>query len=345
MDEMDRRYSRQVIFPPIGRKGQEALRRSRVGLVGLGALGATLAEMIVRAGVGSLVAIDRDVVEASNLHRQGLYRERDAAERLPKAEAARRALREINEEVELDLQVGDFSPLNAREVFRDCDLILDGTDGFDTRYLINDLAIELGIPWIYGACIAATGMSAVVIPGETPCLACLFPEPPPAGAAETCDTAGIIAPAANIVASLQITEAMKLLVGDRKSLRRGLLSFELWPFRLVEIGARADSGPRTDCPACAQRTMRWLNAPVSARTVSLCGRDSVQVLPSQRHDLDLSALAERLNKVGEVDQNPFALTLRVESYEITLFRDGRGLVKGTSDGGEARSVFARYTGL
>lgn len=345
MDERERRYSRQILFSPIGKEGQEALARSRVGLVGLGALGATLAEMMVRAGVGTLVAIDRDVVEASNLHRQGLYRERDAEERLPKAEAARRALAEINDEVHLELTVGDFNSGNARELFEGCDLILDGTDGFATRYLINDLAIDLGIPWIYGACVAATGMTAVIIPEETPCLACLFPEPPPAGAAETCDTAGIIAPAANIVASMQVTEALKLLVGDRDRVRRGLLSFELWPFRMVEIGARGTNGPRDDCPACQKKERRWLDATTATRTVSLCGRDSVQVLPGERHELDLAALAERLRGVGTVDLNGFALTLAVEPYEITVFRDGRGLVKGTSDGGEARSAFARYTGI
>ncbi|MEZ6196286.1 MAG: ThiF family adenylyltransferase [Planctomycetota bacterium] len=345
MDELDARYSRQILFPPIGRAGQEALARKKVGLVGLGALGATLAEMIVRAGVGALVAVDRDVVEASNLHRQGLYRQRDAEERLPKAEAARRALLEIAPGLELRAEATDFNALNARELFSGCDLILDGTDGFETRYLINDLAIELDIPWIYGACVAATGMTATIRPGKTPCLACLFPEPPPAERAETCDTSGIIAPAATITASLQVAEALKLLVGDESSLRRGLLSFELWPFRMVEIGARKPAGPREDCPACVGRERRWLDRTTPTRAVSLCGRDSVQILPGVARSLDLAELADRLSRAGEVDRNGFAVTLRLAEREITVFRDGRGLVRGTSDPTEARALYARYVGL
>lgn len=337
------RYSRQILFPPVGAEGQQRLRTATVGLVGLGALGSTLAEMLVRAGIGRLVAVDRDVIEPSNLHRQGLYLEEDAAARLPKAVAARRRLEAINGDVTIDAHVDDVGPSNAEDLFEGCDLLLDGTDSFETRYLINDLALTLEVPWVYGACVGARGMTANILPGETPCLRCLFPDPPPPGSQETCDTAGIIAPAAAIVASIQVAEAMKIIVGDTGAVRRSLLSIELWPYRTVEIGR--DAKPREDCPACALGKHPFLHGSAAGRSISLCGRNSVQIIPAQRSELALEELEAKLAAVGQVTRNEFVLTAKIDSWVLTIFADGRGLVQGTTDTAEARSVFARYVGL
>lgn len=336
------RYSRQVLFAPIGPEGQERLRAARVGLVGLGALGSAVAEMTVRAGVGSLVAVDRDVIEESNLHRQGLYTTSDANARLPKAVAAAARLGEMNPDVDVVTHVADFDASNALEFFEDVDVIVDGTDGFEARYLINDVAVKLDRPWVYGACVAATGMTATIVPGKTPCLACLFPEPPPAGTQDTCDTAGIIAPAAAIVASLQVTEMLKLLVGDFERLRRGLLSLELWPFRLVEIGRGAS--PREDCRVCVGRRLDFLEGTRRSRTTTLCGRDSVQIVPAERTRLDLADLERRVRAVAETERNEHLLTIRSGGFEISVFPDGRSLVKGTTDPTEARAILGRFIG-
>ena len=346
----DDRYSRQILFPSIGAEGQRRLGAATVGLVGLGALGSTLAEQLVRAGLGRLVAVDRDFIEPSNLHRQGLYTDADARRRLPKAVAARQRLAAANPDVVIDARVADLDADSALEMFRDCDLLLDGTDSFETRYLINDLALELDVPWIYGACVAAQGMTATIIPGTTRCLACLFPEPPPAGSAETCDTAGIIAPAAQIVASLQITEALKILVDDRDALRPSLLSFELWPFRLIEIGGK-DGAPRADCFACGRGERRFLRGTGRPTGTSLCGRNAVQIVPARatststsRTRIWLPDLARRLESVGPVRINDYLLTVEVDGLEMTVFDDGRALIKGTTDLARARSVYARYVG-
>ncbi len=343
MSARDGRYSRQILFPSIGEAGQEKIRAATVGLVGLGALGSAIAEQLVRAGIGRLIAVDRDYVEESNLHRQGLYLEADARERLPKAVAAERRLRELNSEVVIEAEVRDFRAEDAEAIFADCDLILDGTDGFETRYLINDLAVKRQIPWIYGACVAAHGMTATIIPGTTPCLACLFPEPPPPGEGESCDTAGIIAPAAALIASLQVAEALKIMVGDLDSIRRGLLSIELWPFRAVELGGKT-ARPRPDCPVCSGRRFEFLEGGRQSRTVSLCGRDTVQVLPRDRARIDLEALAARLEAEGRVRRNDFLLIFEGPEAEITVFADGRALVKGTTEGTEARRLYQRYVG-
>lgn len=342
-DDGDGRHARQILFPPIGAEGQRRIGAATVGVLGLGALGATLAELCVRAGVGRLIAADRDVIERSNLHRQGLYSEADARDRLPKAVAAARALAAIDAGVVIETHVAHVDAENVGDLFGGCDLLLDGTDGFDSRYLLNDFAIDRGIPWIYGACIAASGMTATIVPGETPCLACLFPEPPEPGTQETCDTAGIIAPAARVVAALQIAEALKLLVGARDVLRRSLLSIELWPFRLVELGG-AGSRPRADCRACGKRDLQWLRSDPRLRAVSLCGRDSVQVTRAEPLDLDLETLARRVGEGAVVARNRFSLTLRQDAYTLTLFPDGRALVRGTTDVGTALAVLGRILG-
>lgn len=339
----DDRYSRQTLFAPIGSEGQEKIRHGSVGLVGLGALGSVIAEQLVRAGVGRLVAVDRDFVEPGNLHRQGLFTEQDAADRIPKAIAAKRRLALLNAESEVEAHVIDFNPSTAEGLFSHVDILIDGTDNFSTRYLINDLACELNKPWIYGACVASGGLTATIIPGQTPCLTCLFPEPPPPGTTATCDTAGIIAPAAQITASLQVTEALKWIVGDHESLRAGLLSFELWPFRLVELG-KATDGPRESCPTCVGGERRFLHGEHKTRMLSLCGRNAVQVLPSIESSLDLKQLAHRLSSAGEVKSNEFMVTLTLPEHTLSVFPDGRALIRGTDDLAQARSLYDRFIG-
>lgn len=343
MDPVTERYSRQILFAPIGRDGQERLRRSTVGLIGLGALGCTIAEMLVRAGIGRLIAVDRDVIEPSNLHRQALYLDADSAERLPKAVAAARRLSAINPDVKIEAHVEDFSADNAVERFAECDVIVDGTDSFETRYLLNDLAVSLGKPWVYGACVAASGLTATIIPGKTPCLACLFPDPPEVGTQETCDTRGIIAPAAAIVASIEVTEVLKILTGKIEAVRSSLLSIELWPFRIVELGKSA-RGPRPDCRACGRREFPYLDGVGATRTVKMCGRNSVQIHPGPGRKLDLDRIADAWLDSGEVTRNGFSVMLSLPEYDLTLFPDGRCLVRGTTDPAVARSLYARFVG-
>ena len=343
MSTMDDRYSRQRLFAPIGNEGQEKLRTATIGLIGLGALGSVIAEQLARAGVGRLIVVDRDFVESSNLHRQTLFTEEDAVEKTPKAIAAARRLSQLNAEIMIEAHVVDFNASNAEELLADADLLIDGTDNFSTRYLLNDLACEQNKPWIYGACVASGGLTATIIPGRTPCLTCLFPEPPPHGTSDTCDTVGIIAPAAHITASLQVTETLKWIVGDHEALRTGLLSFELWPFRLAELG-KATHGPRSDCPTCVQGNRRYLHGETQTRTLSLCGRNAVQVLPSSQGDLDLEELAARLAYAGEVSCNGAMVTLALPDHSLSIFADGRALIRGTSDLTQARTLYDRFVG-
>ncbi len=336
------RYSRQTLFPGIGDDGQRKIRRATVGLLGLGALGSTLADLMTRAGVGRLIAVDRDIVEPSNLHRQTLYTQADARDGLPKAAAAQKRLERINPDVDIRCLSLDLGPDNALDVFGECDLLLDGADGFETRYLLNDVAIHLGRPWIYGACVAARGMTATIIPGVTPCLACLFPEPPPPGSQETCETGGVIPPVATLVASLQATEALKLLVGDEASLRRGLLSLELWPYRTVLIGETTPPAP--DCPACRQHELRFLHGRRASQGTRLCGRNVVQILPREPLACSLDELATRLRGLGQLRTMEGVLHLEIEGLTLTLFPDGRALVRGTDDSGRARGLYSRLIG-
>lgn len=336
------RYSRQVRFPPIGPAGQERLGRARVLLVGCGALGAGLAEMLVRSGVGTLVLVDRDVVDATNLGRQSTYTNEDVERRLPKAAALARHLAAFNPLVTLVPRVIEFTPATARELFEGVDLVLDGTDNLETRYLINDLCVQAATPWIYGACVGSSGMTANILPLETPCLRCLFPDPPPPGTLETCETAGIIAPAAMLVASVQAAEAIKFLSGACAALRRSLLRFELWPWRCLELGAAA--APRADCPCCAQRQFPFADAAASSRTAVLCGRNSVQLRPASTARVDLQLLAERLARVHRVQQNDWVLHFEAEAVHFTLFEDGRALLTGVNDPVAARTLFDRIIG-
>lgn len=332
------RYSRQVLFPGIGSAGQAGLAASRVAIVGCGATGTCVASLLARAGVGRLHIIDRDYVEPSNLQRQTLFDEADAAESLPKAIAAARQIGRFNSEVEVKAGVADLTSENASALLNSADLILDATDNFETRYLINDFAVKNGIPWIYAAAVAGYGVTMNVVPGETACLACIFPAPPE-GTVETCDTAGILNGAVNFVASIEATEAIKFLVGARDKLRRTLLSFDVWTNDRAEVDA---ARPRTGCQTCQQRDFVHL-AGARRPQITLCGRNSVQIHERNR-PVDFDQMSALLRPHGNVRHNDFVLKFWREPYEITLFPDGRAIVKGTTDTAIARSLYARYIG-
>jgi len=332
------KYSRQVLFQPIGVQGQERLLRSRVVIAGCGALGTAQANGLVRAGVGMLRIVDRDYVEASNLQRQILFDEADALENLPKAVAAERKLRRINSDAAVEGVIADIDSQNAEDLLGGFHLILDGTDNFETRYLVNDISVKLGIPWVYGAVLASYGTTLTVIPGRTPCLACVFPEPPQ-GLHETCDTAGIIGPAVAWVAAVQVAEALKVLVGRPEDLHGSLLAYDVWKNRFQQVKPRMDPG----CRACGARDFVHLEGGGPAY-VSLCGRNSVQIHQREPRKLDLVALQARLARFGPVRANDYLLKCILEPYELTVFPDGRAIVKGTQDPAVARGVYAKYIG-
>ena len=332
------RYSRQILFRGIGSEGQAHLSKSTVAIVGCGATGSALASLLARAGVGHLRIIDRDYVEASNLQRQVLFDETDAAESLPKAVAAARKIKAFNSEITVDGVVADVAPGNIEDLCEGAQLILDGTDNFETRYLINDFAVSKNLPWIYTAAVGSYCVTLNVLPGETACLACLFPDSPK-GVVETCDTSGILNSAVNAVASISATEAIKLLIGAKDKLRRTLLSFDVWEKDRAEI--RADQ-PRTDCRACQQRDFIHL-AGEARPHISMCGRNSVQIHERER-PIDFAEMSGRLGPHGTVRYNEFVLKFWREPYEMTLFPDGRAIIKGTTDTGVARSLYARFVG-
>ncbi len=332
------RYSRQVLFPGIGAQGQTRLSQGRVAIVGCGATGACVSGLLARAGVGQLVIIDRDYVEPSNLQRQSLFDEADAADSLPKAVAAARKIAAFNSEVQTTPVVADLTPENIESLLGDADLILDATDNFETRYLINDFAVKHGKPWIYAAAVAAYAVTMNVLPGETACLACLFPAPPE-GTIETCDTAGILNSAVNLIGSIQATEAIKFLVGAKDKLRRTLLSFDVWSNEQAEIAA---ARPRPGCQTCEKRNFVHL-AGERRPQITLCGRNSVQIHERNR-PVDFAEMSARLGNHGTVKHNAFVLKFWRDPYEMTLFPDGRAIIKGTSDTSVARSLYARFVG-
>ncbi len=335
---MEERYSRQVLFPGIGNEGQRKLAAARVGLVGCGATGSALASLLARSGVGSIRIIDRDYVEPSNLQRQSLFDESDAAQSLPKAIAAARKIAAFNSQIVVEPQVADLVPANAESLLDDMHLILDGTDNFETRYLLNDFAVRASLPWIYTAAIGSYGVTLNVLPGKTACLACLFPDPPH-GAFETCETAGILNSAVNLAASIAATEAIKMLVGANERVRRTLLSFDVWTNEHAEVRAE---NPRPGCRACGMRDFTHL-AGEGRPHITLCGRNSVQI--HERHrPVDFSEVSLRLKPHGAVRHNDFVLKFWPEPYEMTLFPDGRAIIKGTTDTAVARSLYARYVG-
>jgi molybdopterin/thiamine biosynthesis adenylyltransferase len=339
-NSLQEKYSRQMLFAAIGPEGQERLLASRAAIVGCGAIGAAAANLLVRAGVGYLKIIDRDFVEPSNLQRQILFDESDALHALPKAIAAKRKLRSINSSVAVDGIVADLTPRNALELLAGVDLLLDGTDNFETRLLLNDFAVKSGLPWIYAAAVASYGITMTVRPGVTPCLACLLESGNHRqGLEETCDTIGVLGPIVNLIASLEVAEALKLLAGREHALHDRLLSCDVWSGHMQSL--RVARNP--ECRACAKHDFTYLHGEAQPH-ITMCGRDSVQIHEGSR-TMDLRALGLRLTPiVGEVRQNDFLLRFHVAAYEMTVFADGRAILKGTKDPAVARSLYARYIG-
>ena len=331
------RYSRQILFAPIGPQGQERIRRAKVAVVGCGAIGASVCTLLARAGVGTLRIVDRDYVEASNLQRQILFDEEDARQSFPKAEAAGQKIAAINSEVQVEAHVKDLTPQSI-SLLDEVDLILDCTDNFETRYLINDFTVKTRKPWIYAAAVGSYAVTMNVLPGDTACLACVFPQPP-RGTFATCETAGILNSAANLVASIQVTEALKVLVGAHEELRRSLLSIDLWTNDRSEI---ATAKPDGDCRVCKGLMFDYLESKARPQ-ITLCGRNSVQIHERER-PVDFPEMSCRLSPHGEVRYNDMVLKFWREAYELTLFRDGRAIIKGTTDPAVARSLYARFVG-
>jgi molybdopterin-synthase adenylyltransferase len=331
------RYSRQVLLKEIGAEGQRKLSESRVVIVGCGATGSALASLLARSGVGKLRIIDRDFVEPSNLQRQTLFDENDAGESVPKAIAAARQIARFNSQIVVEPQVADLTPANADSLLGGCELLLDGTDNFETRYLLNDYALKNSVAWIYAAAVGTYAVTMNILPGETACLACIFPESP-RGTVETCETAGILNSAVNLVGSIAATEALKFLVGAREKMRRTLLSWDVWSNERAEVAA---DKPRAGCRACLGEFVHL--AGEGRPHITLCGRNSVQIHEQQR-PVDFAELSTRLQPLGSVRHNEFVLKFWREPYEMTLFPDGRAIIKGTTDTGVARSLYARYVG-
>jgi molybdopterin-synthase adenylyltransferase len=339
-DSLQEKYSRQMLFAGIGPEGQKRLLASRAAIVGCGAIGAAAANLLVRAGVGYVRIIDRDFVEPSNLQRQTLFDESDAVNALPKAVAAERKLRSINSSVAVEGVVADLSPQNAEALLSRVDLLLDGTDNFETRFLINDVAVKSSRPWIYAAAVASYGLTMTIRPGETACLACLLESGGVGqGLEETCDTIGVLGPIVNLIASLEVAEALKLLSGHSEALHGRLLSCDVWTGRMQSIGVARNP----QCRACVRREFTYLAGEAQPH-ITMCGRDSVQIHERARA-LDLSVLEARLRPIVEdVRQNDFLLRFRIAPFEMTVFADGRAILKGTRDPAVARSLYAKYVG-
>lgn len=335
------RYLRQTIFPGIGVEGQQKLLAARVVVVGCGATGTNIANHLARAGVGHLTVVDRDFIELNNLQRQLLFDEQDLAENLPKAAAAERKLRVINSEIEVQGIVADVNAENIESLIAGATLVMDGTDNFETRYIVNDACLKHNIPWIYTGAVATYGMSQTIIPGQTACLRCLFNDVPPPGTVVTCDTAGIVGPLVSAVASISATEAIKLIVGQG-DLNRGIIHFDVWynTFEQFDTG-----GPRADCPACQQRSFEFLKQEKGGQVVNLCGRNAVQLRGPGKGKLPLAELAERLAPFSQITaRNDYLLRFAVDGYDITLFADGRAIIKGSEDESVARGLYAKYVG-
>jgi adenylyltransferase/sulfurtransferase len=341
MSNLDR-YVRQVRYAPLGEEGQRQLMQSAALVCGCGALGSTIANTLVRAGVGRVRIVDRDFVELSNLQRQLLFDEADAAEGLPKAVAAAEKLRRINSQVCVEPIVADVGPANIERLCEGIGCIVDGADNFETRFLVNDAAVKNGIPWVYGGCVGAEGQTMTILPGEGPCLRCLMPDCPPPGSTPTCETAGILGPAVGVIAALQCAEALKILSGRRAAVSRQLTVVELWDNRIRQIDV-SRLREQADCPTCRRGQFPWLAGQQGGQTAVLCGRNSVQ-LSHAGPAVPLDQLAARLAPLGQVSHNPFLVRLKAEGYEITVFADGRAIVGGTADVAVAKTVYAKYVG-
>ena len=340
------RYARQVIHPAVGAEGQRRIAAGRVLLVGCGALGTHIADALARAGVGYLRIVDRDFIELNNLQRQVLFDEHDLARGLPKAVAAAEKLARINSTIAVEPHVDDVNAGNIVALVEGVDVVVDGTDNFETRYLLNDAAVRAGKAWVYGGVLASYGMTMTVVPGETACLRCVFRDPPPPGLAPTCDTAGVLGPAVAAVAALQASETLKLLLGAHDAINRDLLSLDVWrlAFDRLPVSRAAD------CPTCGdgERHYPFLDYGAASRTTSLCGRNAVQIALNPPASLALADLAARLGASGSVAHNQHLLRFRPDSppgYELVLFPNGRAIVHGTDDPATAKSLYSRYIGL
>ena len=335
------RYKRQILFPPFGAEGQERLLAARVVIVGCGANGTVLANTLARAGVGTLVIVDRDFVELNNLQRQVLFDEDDVTQGRPKAIAAAEKLKRVNSSIRIEGIVTDVNAENVQDLIQGANLVLDGTDNFEARFhLINDACLKHNIAWVYQGAVASYGMTLTIVPHETACLRCVFPQEPAPGSLATCDTAGVLAPIVGVMSSIASAEAIKYLVGKGKR-NAGFIHVDLWEnsFEAFQI-ARRD-----DCPACGQGRYEYLEGERAAvATTSLCGRNAVQINPGRGHALDLPALAERLRGVGQVSVNEYLCKFSINTYELTIFPDARAIVKGTDDATVARSIYSKYIG-
>ena len=342
VDPLDR-YSRQMKFPGIGEEGQRKLLASKVTVCGCGALGTVIANALARAGIGHLRIVDRDFIERSNLQRQVLFDETDIANNLPKAEAAVRKLRQVNSEIQIDAVVTDIDHTNILELVHDADLIMDGSDNFEVRYLINDAAIKLGKPWVYGGSIGSHGQTMTILPGETPCLRCVIESSPPPGMAPTCETAGVLSPIINIIASYQVTEAMKILTGHKEAINRDLIYIDVWEneHRRFKIAKLKET---VDCPCCKRQEFVWLSGEMGSHTTSLCGRNAVQIAQRSSTQLNFASLVQQLQGLGPVCHNRFMLKFAADGFDFTVFPDGRAIIKGTNDIDKARTLYAKYIG-
>ncbi len=336
------RYSRQLILKEIGREGQRRLEESRVAVIGIGALGSVSSNLLARAGVGNVVLVDRDYLEIDNLQRQVLYDENDLVGNLPKAVSAKARLEKINSEIKIEAVVGDLSADTVDEFLGNVDLVIDGTDNFETRFLINDFCLTHKKPWIYGGALRTEGMSYVILPGEGPCLRCLFGEAPSPADIQTCEQVGILSPVAHVIASFQAIEAIKILAGHKEAVERNLWKMDLWSREFKSI--TVDHLRNMPCSGCLGEEFPYLQTSAGTRTVALCGRNAVQVLTPAGRKLDLAGLAARLQGQGEIHFNDYLLRCRTKPYEITVFANGRAIIKGTEDPVQAKSLYAKYIG-
>ena len=337
----DDRYSRQIRFTPIGAKGQLRIGGARVAVIGAGALGSVSAELLVRAGVGFLRIIDRDFVELSNLQRQSLYDEEDVRNNLPKAVAAAAKLRRINSTIHVESIVDDVNPDTVEDYIKDVDLILDALDNFETRFVINDACAKHTRPWIYASAVGSYGLVMPIIPGKSPCLRCMIGSLPAPGSSPTCDTEGVIGPITHIIASIQVAEALKWITGNGEAKKLELITLDVWTHRFHRVALGTEA--MKTCPVCAEGRFDYLDGS-ALRTVTLCGRNAVQVIPGVRSDMDFSQLSDSIGTSGIVQYNEFLLRCSSPPFELTVFKDGRAIVKGTEDPGVARSVYTKIVG-
>jgi adenylyltransferase/sulfurtransferase len=339
------RYSRQMLFDQMGEAGQRKLMDSRVTLIGCGALGTVIANCLARGGVGYLRIVDRDFIEKSNLQRQVLFSEQDIADSLPKSQAAKRRLDVVNSEIEIDAVVADVNHRNIEKLCDGADLLLDGTDNFETRFLINDLAVKTHRPWVYGACISATGLVMAILPNDTPCIRCIFEDAPPPEMNPTCDTAGVLGPVVNLVASMQAMEAMKILMGRIDAINRHLVNIDCWTgeIRNLRVQKAYDRG---DCPCCKQKKFDFLDGKFASTMTTLCGRNAVQINMPEGTQIDFEAIAAKVRPLATAPPkfNKFMLKFAIDAYDITVFSDGRAIIKGTNQPDQARTVYAKYVG-